>query len=232
MGLTALSYPLTTQNNRVASYEVGSDEQPHIFDAEMLLSDGEKDEVIRAAYRQMWNEQNLLERYRQPYLESKLRSSQITVREFIRELAIADPFLRLYYETNNNYRFARLCIQRILGREVFDEREKMVWSTVIATQGVTKFIDALVYSEEYEACFGSSVVPYQRRRILPQQPVGNLPFCRVTRYDRADRPDLATTPIGKIISELDNPGQTLLVAALVILICVALTLVAGGVLSL
>jgi len=228
MILPTLSYPVTTQNHRVLSYEVGSEESPRVYDASVQLSANEKDEIIKAAYRQIFHEQNMLENYRQPYLESQLRAFQLTVRDFVSELATSDAFLRLYYETNNNYRFVRLCIRRILGREVFHEREKMAWSTVIATQGVKSFINALVYSEEYEVCFGDSVVPYQRRRILPQQANGDLPFARLARYDQAERPELVTQPTGVITSQLENPGQTLLVAVLAALIFVALILVAGG----
>lgn len=75
----------------------------------------------------------------------------------------------------------QLCIQRILGRDVYGDREKIAWSTAIATQGATAFIDALLHSEEHEQRFGDSVVPYQQRRILSQQAQGNLPFVRMAR---------------------------------------------------
>ncbi len=124
----------------------------------------------------------MLASHRQSALESQLKSGRITVRDFIRGLAMSDSFRRLNYESNNNYRFAQMCVQRILGREVYGERESMSWSIVLATQGLQGFIDTQVNSEDYSNAFGDSVVPYQRRRILPQQAQGDLPFARMARY--------------------------------------------------
>jgi phycobilisome rod-core linker protein len=142
------------------------------------------DNLIAAAYRQMFNEQQAIASNRNPLLESQLRSGQITVREFIRGLATSATFRQRNLEPNSNYRFVQICVQRILGREVYNEREKIAWSIVLATKGLQGLIDALVNSKEYLANFGDDTVPYQRRRILPQRDEGMLPFARVPRYDR------------------------------------------------
>jgi phycobilisome rod-core linker protein len=238
MTLPLLSYPPTSQNQRVSSYEVGGDEQPRIYDSERLLSESEKDALIQAAYRQIFHEQHMLQSYRQPFLESQLRANQITTKDFIRGLATSDPFRRLNYESNNNYRFVQLCIQRILGRDVFGtasplkNREKMAWSTVIATQGANAFIDALLNSEEYEQNFGDSVVPYQRRRMLPHRSRGDLPFMRMARYDRQERPDLVGQPLPNWIDPDQDVGKGLFIAATVLLAIAALILAFGSAASL
>ena len=182
MTLPLLSYPPNSQNQRVASYEVPGDEQPRIYSTENLPSDGEIDELIKAAYRQIYNEQQLLVSNRQKALESQLKFGQITVRDFIQELLLSEPFRRRNYEPNNNYRFVQMCIQRILGRDVYNEREKLAWSIVLATKGLKGFVDELLESEEYISNFGYDTVPYQRRRILPQRTQGELPFARMPRY--------------------------------------------------
>lgn len=115
-------------------------------------------------------------------LESQLRAGQITVRDFIGGLANSGAFRTWNYEVNNNYRFVELCIQRILGRNVYDEREKIAWSIVLATKGLYGFIDELINSQEYLDSFGEDTVPYQRRRVLPQRQQGELPFERIPRY--------------------------------------------------
>lgn len=239
MTLPTLSYPPTSQNQRVASYTFGGDEQPRIYDATISWpSESEKNDLIQAAYRQIFHEQHMLESYREPFLESQLRSNQITTQDFVRGLATSDAFRRLNYESNNNYRFVQLCIQRILGREVFNEREKIAWSIVVATQGINAFIDTLINSEEYQTTFGDSIVPYQRSRILPQQTQGRLPFARTARYDLSDRPDLETKPSGLFfretvnMSELGDVGTGILVSGLVLLIAVAILLVASSAASL
>jgi len=76
-----------------------------------------------------------------------------------------------------------MCLQRILGREVYCDREKLAWSTVLATKGLKGFIDDLLNTEEYISNFGDNTVPFQRRRILPQRDRGELPFARMARYD-------------------------------------------------
>jgi phycobilisome rod-core linker protein len=142
------------------------------------------DEMIWAAYRQIFNEQQMLASNRQTALESQLRARQITIRDFIRGLVLSDSFRRLNYDTNNNYRFVEMCIQRVLGRNIYNNREPLAWSIVLATQGLQSFVDALLNSEEYLENFGNGTVPYQRRRILPQRSQGELPFARMARYDQ------------------------------------------------
>ncbi len=182
MVIPLLSYSFSTQNQRVDGYEVPGDEQPRIYTTQYLLSELELDELIKAAYRQIFNEQQLLLSNRQICLESQLRFGQITVREFVRGLLLSDSFRRRNYEPNNNYRFVQMCIQRVWGREVYDNREKLAWSIVLATKGLQGFVDALLSSEEYLKNFGDDTVPYQRRRILPLQIQGDLPFARMPRY--------------------------------------------------
>ncbi|MEL6554557.1 MAG: phycobilisome rod-core linker polypeptide [Cyanobacteria bacterium J06621_11] len=235
MALTTLSYPPSSQNQRVANYTVGSDEQPYIYDADISFSESEKSDLIQAAYRQIFHEQHTLESYRQPFLESQFRANQITTRDLIQGLATSDAFKRLNYESNNNYRFVEICIQRILGREVFNEKEKVAWSIVVATQGMVAFIDALLSSEEYQNTFNDSIVPYQRSRILPKQVTGRLPFARTARYDQRDRPDLVppNSSIGIFdISDLGDVGGGLFAAVLGLIIIFSLLLVIGSAASL
>ncbi|WP_416670331.1 phycobilisome rod-core linker polypeptide [Egbenema bharatensis] len=183
MSLPLLTYPLSSQNQRVNGFEIPGDEQSWIYTTDNAPIATELDEIIWAAYRQIFNEQQILQHHWQVRLESQLRSRQITVREFIRGLVLSDSFRRLNYDSNNNYRFVEMCIQRILGRNVYGDREKLAWSTVLATKGLRGFVNDLLNSEEYLTHFGDNTVPYQRRRILPQRVQGELPFARIARYD-------------------------------------------------
>ncbi|MFK8183880.1 MAG: phycobilisome rod-core linker polypeptide [Phormidesmis sp.] len=201
MPLPLLAYDLRSQNQRVNGFEVPGDEQPRIFDTENLLMPAEMDELIAAAYRQICHEQQMLEHNRERFLESQLRAGQITVRDFIKGLLLSDSFRRLLYESNNNYRFAELCIQRVLGRSVYDDREKMAWSIVLATEGLQGFVDQLLNSEEYSSNFGETIVPYQRRRILPQHAHGEITFEHMARYgtdyrDNLPEPSPVSTGLG------------------------------------
>ncbi|BDA74793.1 phycobilisome linker polypeptide CpcG2 [Rivularia sp. IAM M-261] len=201
MSLPLLTYSPSSQNQRVSGYEIPGDEQPRIFTTDNLLTASDMDTLILAAYRQIFNEQQMLAYNRQTFLESQLKAGQITVRDFIRGLAISDTFKRRNYDSNSNYRFVQMCIQRILGREVYNEREKLAWSTVLATKGLKGFIDDLLSSQEYLTNFGYNMVPFQRRRILPHHSSGELPFARMARYDKHYR---ETQPSGHIYRFYDT----------------------------
>ncbi len=182
MAIPLLNYAPTTQNSRVAGYEIPGDEQPKIYSTENQLSGTDMDNLIGAAYRQIFF--HAFKRDRQTFLESQLRNGQITVRDFVRGLLLSDTYLRSFYNMNSNYRFVEQCVQRVLGRDVYSEQEKIAWSIVIATKGVRGFVDALLESQEYLDAFGYDTLPYQRRRTLPSREAGETPFnIKSPRYD-------------------------------------------------
>lgn len=182
MSIPLLGYKPISQNSRVEGYEVGRDDQPKIYSAENLLSPSDMDNLIEAAYRQIFF--HAFKADREPFLESQLRNGQITVRDFIRGLLLSNTFNNSFYSKNSNYRFVEQCVQRVLGRDTYSEREKIAWSIVVATKGKEGFVDQLLNSEEYMNNFGYDIVPYQRRRSLPSREQGETPFnIKSPRYD-------------------------------------------------
>ncbi len=181
MAIPLLEYAPSTQNSRVSGYEVGSDEQARIFSTDNLLSSGQIGDLIEAAYRQIFFHAFAADR--EKFLESQLRSGQITVREFIRGLCLSNTFTNSFYNLNSNYRFVEHCVQKILGRDVYSEAEKIAWSIVIATKGRAGFVNDLLNSDEYLENFGDNIVPFQRRRVLASG-ASELPFnIKSPRYD-------------------------------------------------
>jgi phycobilisome rod-core linker protein len=182
VSLPLIEYAPKSQNVRVDGYEAGSDEQPRIYTSENMLSAGAMGDLIEAAYRQLFFHAFAADR--EPYLESQLRSGQISVREFVRGLLLSDTYKRSFYDLNSNYRFVEQTVQRVLGRDVYSEREKIAWSIVVATKGIRGFVDALLNGDEYQESFGESTLPYQRRRVLPGRSKGEVPFnLKSPRYD-------------------------------------------------
>lgn len=165
MSIPLLQYKPSSQNQRVAGYEVGNEDTPRNYRIEDSGSDGEIQNLIWAAYRQIFSEHETLEFHRQKNLESQLKNRAITVRDFIRGLAKSDAFRRLVVETNSNYRIVEVCLKRLLGRTSYNKDEEIAWSIKIATLGWGGFVDALLDSEEYQTNFGENTVPYQRRRF-------------------------------------------------------------------
>ncbi|MCY7366680.1 MAG: phycobilisome rod-core linker polypeptide [Chamaesiphon sp.] len=173
MSIPLLEYAPSSQNSRVKGYEVPGDEQARIFSTDNLLSSGQISDLIEAAYRQIFF--HAFASDREKFLESQLRSGQITVRDFIRGLCLSNTFTNSFYNLNSNYRFVTHCVQKILGRDVYNDAEKIAWSIVIGTKGRAGFINDLLNSEEYLENFGDSIVPFQRRRVLPSG-ASELPF--------------------------------------------------------
>lgn len=190
MAIPLMTYTPTSQNQRVRNIEIPGEEQPRIFQTQHSPSKLELEEVIRAAYRQIFNEQQMLVANRHRELESQLKNGQITVRDFIRALLLSPVFRERNVHVNNNYRLVQMCVQRVLGRDVYNEQEKIAWSIVIATKGMQGFVDLLLNSDEYLSNFGLDTVPYQRRRILPQRPEGDRPIARMPRYGETHREQL------------------------------------------
>jgi phycobilisome rod-core linker protein len=167
MALPLLKYKPTTQNHRVSSFGVADQNEntPYIYRTEDVSSYTDIQNIIWAAYRQLFSEHEILKFNRQGTLESQLKNGSLSVRDFIRGLAKSEAFYRLVVSVNNNYRLVDITLKRLLGRSSYNKDEQIAWSIVIGTKGFNGFVDALVDSEEYTNNFGDNTVPYQRKRL-------------------------------------------------------------------
>jgi phycobilisome rod-core linker protein len=164
MTIPLLEYKPSSQNQRVPGYEVPNEDTPRLYRIEDYALEGEVQELIWAAYRQVFSEHVILKFYRQGNLESQLKNKAITVRDFIRGLAKSEAFTTLVIKSNSNYRLVELALKRLLGRAPYNKDEEIAWSIKIATLGWDGFVDALLETQEYQSNFGENIVPYQRRR--------------------------------------------------------------------
>nr|QCI06714.1 gbilisome rod-core linker polypeptide [Gayliella sp.] len=177
MSIPLLNYSLSTQNQRVNGFEsYPGEEQPKIYTTDNLPTSVEMDEIIWAIYRQIFSEHQTLSSTRDLFLESQLRFNQITIKDFVKSLILSESFRAFNYDYNNNYRFVEMCVQRILGRDIYNDREKLAYAVVIGAKGLEVFIDMLLSSDEYLENFGDNTVPYQRRRVISQRSKGEIPF--------------------------------------------------------
>ena len=178
MALLLQAYPLTTQNARVSNLAgdtstvrtelTGSSEGG----ADTYRSN--IDSLIEQAYQQIFF--HAMQSDREPFLESQLRSGNITLRDFIRGLLLSERFQQGYYQCSSNYRMVDQVVGRVLGRPVHGDAERLAWSIVIGEKGFTNFVDTLLDSDEYMSCFGYDLVPQQRSRVLPGQSLGETPI--------------------------------------------------------
>ncbi|MBL1175261.1 phycobilisome rod-core linker polypeptide [Pantanalinema sp. GBBB05] len=181
MAIPLLTYPPSCPNQRVAPLGARDDELI-IYSSDDQFSPSDMGNLINAAYRQIFF--HAFKWDREIVLESQLRNRQITVRDFIRGLLLSKTFIDSFYDKNSNYRFVEHCVEKVLGRRVYNQREKIAWSAVVMTKGVKGFIDELLNSNEHLENFGENTVPYHRRRILPSRVTGEIPFNITSpRYD-------------------------------------------------
>jgi len=188
VAIPLLAYAPSCPNQRVDALGARDDENT-IYSTDDLFSPTDIGNLINAAYRQIFF--HAFKWDREIVLESQLRNRQITVRDFIRGLLLSNTFIDSFYDKNSNYRFVEHCVQKVLGRRVYSNAEKIAWSAVVMTKGVKGFVDELLNSDEYIENFGENTVPYQRRRILPSRVLGETPFNITSpRYDAYYRKQL------------------------------------------
>nr|AHZ34037.1 phycobilisome rod-core linker polypeptide CpcG2 (Lrc) [uncultured Synechococcus sp.] len=178
MAVPLQAYPLTTQNARVSNLAGDtSTVRTELTGSSKGGADAYRsniDNLIEQAYQQIFF--HAMQSDREPYLESQLRSGNITLRDFIRGLLLSERFQQGYYQCSSNYRMVDQVVGRVLGRPVHGEAERLAWSIVIGEKGFTTFVDTLLDSDEYMSSFGYDLVPQQRSRVLPGQSLGDTPI--------------------------------------------------------
>ncbi|EDX85593.1 Phycobilisome protein [Synechococcus sp. PCC 7335] len=127
------------------------------------LPDSEKDAVIRAAYRQVF-ERDIsglgTAELTQPI--SQLKGEDGSMELFIRQLGKSRLYRQLFYEPYMISRSIELACRHFLGRGLSCMEEFQRYFELVADQGFSALVDALVSSQEYADYFGAETVPYIR----------------------------------------------------------------------
>jgi phycobilisome rod-core linker protein len=189
-------------NARVNSFLAPEDQDSRAFQSEkrQLSGKGNVESQIEQAYRQIFFHAFKVDR--EPALESQLQNGQITMRDFVRGLLLSRKFRDDFYRCNSNYRMVEQVVNRVLGRPVHGNHERLAYSILIAEHGLGAFIDSLLNSDEYMDTFGYNTVPYQRTRTLPGQALGTMPFNQqAPRYDSSWRDKAAKRAPAKLLWE-------------------------------
>ncbi|AUS99127.1 photosystem I reaction center subunit X [Nostoc sp. CENA543] len=158
------------------------------------LSATEKNEVVKAAYRQIF-ERDITRAYSLSIsdLESKVKNGDISMKEFVRRLAKSPLYQKQFYQPFINSRVIELAFRHILGRGPSSREEVQTYFSIISNGGLPALVDALVDSQEYSDYFGEETVPYLRglgqeaqecRNWGPQQDLFNYsaPFRKVPQF--------------------------------------------------
>ncbi|MBW4616959.1 MAG: phycobilisome rod-core linker polypeptide [Desmonostoc vinosum HA7617-LM4] len=158
------------------------------------LSASEKNEVIKAAYRQIF-ERDITRAYSLSIsdIESKVKNGDISMKEFVRRLTKSPLYQKQFYQPFINSRVIELAFRHILGRGPSSREEVQKYFSIISNGGLAALVDALVDSDEYSDYFGEETVPYLRglgqeaqecRNWGPQQDLFNYsaPFRKVPQF--------------------------------------------------
>ena len=125
-------------------------------------SEAEAEVVIRAVYRQVLGNAHLMESERLVVSESRLKRGEISVREFVRQVAQSDLYRDRFFETCSRTRSIELNFKHLLGRAPESYEEMVEHGQHLDQGGFEAEIDAYIDSDEYEAAFGEDTVPYYR----------------------------------------------------------------------
>ncbi|MBW4596076.1 MAG: phycobilisome rod-core linker polypeptide [Brasilonema angustatum HA4187-MV1] len=158
------------------------------------LSGVEKNDVVKAAYRQIF-ERDITRAYSQSvsYLESQVKNGTISMKEFVRRLGKSPLYQKQFFQPFINSRALELAFRHFLGRGPSSREEVQKYFDIVSRGGLSALIDALVDSAEYGDYFGEETVPYIRglgqeaqecRNWGPQQDLFNYsaPFRKVPQF--------------------------------------------------
>jgi phycobilisome core-membrane linker protein len=125
-----------------------------------------REAVILGAYRQLLGG-SVYAGQRLTASEVKLNSGEITLREFIRQVAKSRLFRQQCWESLYITKAIEHIHRRLLGRPTYGREELSRYYDLCAKQGFYALVDALVDSAEYSEVFGEDRVPYERY-VTPQ----------------------------------------------------------------
>lgn len=149
--------------------------------------------VINAVYRQVLGNDYLMKSERLTSLESLLTNGQLTVRDFVRAVAKSELYKTKFLYPNFQTRVIELNLKHLLGRAPYDESEVIEHLDRYQNEGFDADIDSYIDSEEYEANFGDSIVPYYRFETQTGQKTVGFPrmFQLYRGYANSDRSQIA-----------------------------------------
>ncbi|GAB4217488.1 MAG: phycobilisome rod-core linker polypeptide [Synechococcales cyanobacterium] len=149
-------------------------EQVPVFAMKPGLSNSEKEDALRAAYRQVF-ERDIRRAYGQKVtvFDSQVKNGTISMKEFIRRLGKSEIYRKQFYEPFINSRVIELAFRHFLGRAPETREEVATYFDIVTKKGLAGLVDALVDSREYGDYFGEETVPYLRKLGVEAQTSAN-----------------------------------------------------------
>ena len=147
-----------------AIYALAAQGNVQRFNMKPAMSGAQKAEVIRAAYRQVF-ERDIAKAYSQDPCSvetSQVAKGDISMREYIRALGKSKEYRTQFFGPFSNSRAVELAFRHFLGRGLSSREEFNRYFSIVSEQGLHGLVDSLVNSMEYAQVFGEETVPYLR----------------------------------------------------------------------
>jgi phycocyanin-associated rod linker protein len=162
------------------------------------------DVAIRAAYRQVLGNDHLMSCERLSTAESLLRNGNISVKDFVRAIALSELYRDKFFQSNPQNRFIELNYKHLLGRVPYDQSEIAYHSDLYHQEGYEAEINSYIDSLEYQENFGDAIVPYCRG-FATQRNQKTVGFSRTFQlyrgYASSDRAQ-GNSSQGKLVQEV------------------------------
>jgi phycoerythrin-associated linker protein len=118
--------------------------------------------LINAIYRQILGNAYVMESERLVVPESRLKAKDISVREFVRQVAKSELYRSRFFDNCYRYRAIELNFKHLLGRAPADFEEMRYHSDMLDQGGHDAEIDSYLDTNEYQDAFGENLVPFDR----------------------------------------------------------------------
>ncbi|NDG75756.1 MAG: cell wall anchor protein [Synechococcaceae bacterium WB8_1B_136] len=147
-----------------AIYALAAQGKAPRFTMKPRMTGAQKAEVVRAAYRQVF-QRDITKAYSQapcPVEATQVRQGDISMREFIRALGHSKEYRQQFYGRFSNSRAVELAFRHFLGRGISSKEEFTRYFDIVSAQGLKGLVDSLINTLEYAQVFGEETVPYLR----------------------------------------------------------------------
>ncbi|MEM8715119.1 MAG: phycobilisome linker polypeptide [Cyanobacteria bacterium P01_A01_bin.3] len=123
--------------------------------------DADKEEIIRAVYRQVFGNAYVMDSERLTVAESQFKLGYYSVRDFVRAAGKSEYYQSRFFDCPR-YRSFELGYKHFLGRAPNNYDEMKACSAVLDSGTFDDLIDFFVDGDEYQEVFGEDTVPYIR----------------------------------------------------------------------
>ncbi len=147
--------------------------------------------VISAAYRQVLGNEYLMQAERLVTQESLLVQGVISVKGFIRAIALSELYRKKFLYPNFHVRFIELNFKHLLGRAPYNQAEISHHLDLFISHGYEAEIESYLSSAEYNDSFGDNTVPSYRDFQVDHPGQRSIGFSRLLQlyrgYANSDR---------------------------------------------